>query len=230
MTRRARSTCRLLLKGSLLFLSMTAVILLVRTLDFTDLDAAWVDRHIRSRGFAGILFFLAVTACVSALGFPRQALSFLGGYAFGAVPGTLWTTLGTTAGCVLSFSYARLLGRSLIMRFFEPRMRRLNVFLARSPFAMTLVIRCLPVGNNTVTSLLGGLSSIPALPFIAGSFVGYIPQNLIFAVLGSGMRVDPFWRILLSAALFVLSSVLGYMLHRRHMVAQLLENNKEGGE
>jgi uncharacterized membrane protein YdjX (TVP38/TMEM64 family) len=81
---------------------------------------------------------------------------------------------------------------------------------------MTLVIRSLPVGNNAVTSLMGGLSAIPFPPFLAGSFLGYIPQHLVFAILGSGLRVDPFWRVAISAVLYLCSTAFGYLLYRRH--------------
>lgn len=216
---------KMLLKGSVLFLSLAGIIVLVQTLDFSSFDSRWVDEQIRSQGASGVMLFIGLTAVASALAFPRQALSFLGGYAFGAEFGTLWVTVGTTLGCALGFTYARLIGRAFIMRFFERRMKKLNAFLACSPFSMTLVIRSLPVGNNAVTNLMGGLSSIPAFSFMAGSFVGYIPQNLIFAILGSGMRVEPFWRITLSAVLFVLSSAFGYLLYRRHKIAHALEEN-----
>lgn len=215
----------MVLKGSVLFLSFAGIIVLLQILDFSSFDSQWVDEHIRSRGASGILLYIGLTAVASALAFPRQILSFLGGYAFGAEFGALWATIGTTAGCALGFTYARLMGRAFIMRFFKRRMTKLNAFLKRSPFSMTVVIRSLPVGNNAVTNLLGGLSSIPAFSFIAGSFVGYIPQNLIFSILGSGMHVEPFWRITLSATLFVLSSVFGYLLYRRHKIAQALEEN-----
>lgn len=225
MTSSTHTIAKMALKGSVLFLSFAGIIVLFQIFDFNSFDSQWVDDHIRSRGTSGILLYIGLTAIASALAFPRQALSFLGGYAFGAEFGTLWATIGTTAGCALGFTYARLIGRAFIMRFFERRMAKLNTFLKRSPFSMTVVIRSLPVGNNAVTNLLGGLSSIPAFGFLSGSFVGYIPQNLIFSILGSGMHVETFWRIALSATLFVLSSAFGYLLYRRHKIAQALEEN-----
>ncbi len=226
----ARAVAKLALKGGVLFLTLAGLILLVQALDITHLDAAWIDGHIRGQGRSGVALFVALTAVASALGVPRQGISFLGGYAFGAEWGVLWSTLGTGTGCALGFTYARLLGRSFVMRLFGRRLAKLNAFLSRAPFTMTLVVRCLPVGNNAVTNLLGGLSSIPAFSFITGSCVGYIPQNLIFAILGSGMRVEPFWRIALSAVLFVLSSILGYLLYRRHRVAHILEEGQTDAE
>ena len=83
---------------------------------------------------------------------------------------------------------------------------------------MTFIIRSLPVGNNLMTNILAGVSRIPALPFFAGSCLGYIAQNFIFALLGSGVRVEPFWRTAISAGLFVVASLLGLWLYRRYKV------------
>ena len=218
----SRGAVRLLFKGMAFFFTLAGIILLAHALDVAHMDAAWFDANIRRHGNWGIVLYIGLAAVGSACGIPRQALSFLGGYGFGILYGTVWTTLGTTAGCALGFFYARLLGRSFISRLFARRIARLNAFLSSSPFTMTLVIRSLPVGNNALTNLLGGLSSISATGFIAGSCIGYIPQNLIFAILGSGMRVDPFWRTAIATLLFAASSVVGYMLYRRHKIAQTL--------
>jgi len=226
MTRHPLGAVKLLFKGAAVFLTLAGIILLANLLDIAHMDAEWFDANIRRHGSWGILLYIALAAIGSACGIPRQALSFLGGYGFGAIYGTVWVTLGTTAGCALGFFYARIIGRSVITRLFAKRIARLNAFLSRSPFTMTLVIRSLPVGNNALTNLLGGLSSIPPTRFVAGSCIGYIPQNLIFAILGSGMRVDPFWRTAISAVLFAASSLVGYMLYRRHKIAQALHEEE----
>ncbi len=143
--------------------------------------------------------------------------------AFGAAFGTLWATVGATLGCMLTFFYARFAGQSLVNRRFSHRVARVNAFLSRNPFTMTFIIRCLPVGNNVLTNLIAGVSSIPAVQFFAGSFIGYIPQHFIFALLGSGVHVSPVLRTVTSALLFVLSSVFGYMLYRRYRIDRDLE-------
>lgn len=102
-----------------------------------------------------------------------------------------------------------------------PREAGLFAALAVEPGAegcsrMAFIIRSLPMGNNLVTNILTGGSRIPALPFFAGACPGYIAQNFIFALLGSGVGVDPFWRTVISVALFVIASPLGLWLYRRH--------------
>ena len=221
-------TIRGILKGAAVFLGLAGAIALLHAfgLDST-LDTAWIDSHIRDHGLQGHLLYIGIAGVLTALAVPRQFVSFLGGYAFGAAFGTLWATVGATLGCMLTFFYARFAGQSLVNRRFSHRVARVNAFLSRNPFTMTFIFRCLPVGNNVLTNLIAGVSSIPAVQFFAGSFIGYIPQHFIFALLGSGVHVSPVLRTVTSALLFVLSSVFGYMLYRRYRIDRDLEETDD---
>lgn len=92
---------------------------------------------------------------------------------------------------------------------------------------MTLLIRFLPVGSNLLTNLVAGVSAVRWLPFMAGSALGYIPQTLIFVLLGSGIHIDPVFRISLSVALFVVSGGLGVYLYRRYRHGKRLDDALE---
>ncbi|MDR0827727.1 MAG: VTT domain-containing protein [Desulfovibrio sp.] len=204
-----------ILKMSLFFLGLAGVIACVHLLDLQELlDPAFADTHLRQNG--GTFLYIALVMFLSPLGFPRQGLAVLGGYAFGALSGTLLTLAGLSLGCAAGFFYARILARPALQKRFGKKIQRLDDFLSRNPFAMTVAVRCFPLGNNALTNLAAGLTSIPALPFFAGSCIGYSPQTLIFALLGSGLRVDPLWRILTAALLFVLASGAGVLIYRRY--------------
>ena len=226
MTLLISPSTRRIAKAFLFFFALSAMIFLIHFLDIQAFDEAAIDARIRSNGLRGIILYIAITAIGSSMGVPRQALSFLGGYAFGAIAGTIYATLGTTLGCACAFFFARFFARKLISKKFATPMKRLDAFLSRAPFTMTLVVRFLPVGNNALTTLLAGVSSIPGRWFIIGSFLGYIPQTLIFSLLGSGIRVDPFWRVTTSAILFVIATLIGYLLYRRHKIRQALEGEE----
>ena len=75
-----------------------------------DVDIEW-DAEVRGQGALGEGLFVAVAALLVAVGLPRQMVSFLGGYAFGFLAGTVLALAATASGCVLAFGYARLLGR-----------------------------------------------------------------------------------------------------------------------
>jgi len=173
------------------------------------LSEHWIDREVRGQGYAGEALFLGVAILAVSLGIPRQVISFLAGYAFDLLLGVLLALLATLLGCVLSFYFSRLLARSLVAERFSGRVRRMDDFLREHPFTMTLLIRLLPVGNNLVTNLTAGVSSVPAGWFLLGSGIGFLPQTLVFALAGSGVALDPAWRIGGGVLLFVASGALG---------------------
>lgn len=224
-------TLLILIKGLLLITSLVLLALLLQELEPDHmLSEAWIDSQIRGQGVRGELVFLAMTAVTTALGFPRQLLAFLGGYAFGFALGSVLALSGTLAGSLLAFFYARLLGRSLVQHRFYARVRKLDDFLSGHPFGMALIIRLLPVGNNMVTNLVAGVSSVAALPFLAGSGLGYLPQTLVFALAGSGVHFAPGLRLTLAVLLFLFSSLLGVWLYRRHRQAGILALETDGDE
>jgi len=180
------------------------------------MDESWIDENVRGQGLRGWIIFISAGGILAAVGFPRQVLAFMGGYAFGIVKGTTIAVLATGVGCILTFTYARLLGRSFVQRKFPRKIKRIDDFLADSPFLMTLLIRLLPAGSNVATNAAAGVTRVSPFPFVTGSMLGYIPQSAVFALAGSGVEVDPVWRISLSVILFIVSGVLGVYLYRRY--------------
>jgi uncharacterized membrane protein YdjX (TVP38/TMEM64 family) len=204
------------LKGLALIALVAAGVVLFKIMDLEHvMNAGWVETEITSRGLAGWFWFVGVFGLFMALGLPRQLPSLLAGFAFGVALGTVLTLAGSGLGCAVSFLYARHLGKDFVMSRFEQRIRKVNALFSRHPFAAAVAIRFMPVGNNLVTNLLAGVSDAPLLPYLAGSMLGYIPQTFVFALLGSGVKVDPLVRISLAALLFVLASWLGYRLYLR---------------
>lgn len=207
---------KVVVKGLLMIVSLVALGYALNALGLAEaLDTAWLDHEVVGRGLTGMALFVGTGILLTGAGLPRQLVAFGGGYAFGLVEGTLLALAAQTLGCAVAFLYARLLGRSMIQKRFGPRVRRIDSVLRGHPFSMTLLIRFLPVGSNLATNLAAGVSSVGALPFIAGSMIGYLPQTIIFALLGTGVQVDQGFRIGLSAALFVASALLGVGLYRR---------------
>jgi uncharacterized membrane protein YdjX (TVP38/TMEM64 family) len=213
-----------ILRGLIFLASLVAIGFLIRAMQLDSfLDKAWIDSEIRGRGITGEVLLVATGAVFVAVGLPRQIISFLAGYGFGFVTGLGLGLAATTLGCIISFFYARFLGRDVIQRRFPGRVRRIDDFLADNPFTMTLLIRFLPAGSNLVTNLVAGVSKVGWVPFVAGSAVGYIPQTAVFALVGSGIGVDPVWRIGLSVVLFVVCGGLGIHLYRRYRHGKSLE-------
>lgn len=204
------------LRGIFLILSLIGIGLLLKTAGLDHLfEREWIDANVRGNGLHGYGLFLAAGALMTAIGLPRQVVAFFGGYAFGVLLGLLLGAVAALGGCMLAFYYARLFGRSLVRRLFPEKLQRFDDFVQGHAFSMTLIMRLLPVGSNLVTNLIAGVSRIHKPGFFAGSFVGYLPQTLVFALAGSGLTVGSQWQIGLSIVLLVVSGLLGVRLYRR---------------
>jgi uncharacterized membrane protein YdjX (TVP38/TMEM64 family) len=183
-------------------------------------DTQWFNDHILGSGPLSVVIFLAVSAVFTGVGLPRQLIGFLGGFAFGIVGGTLLSTVGSGLGCAMAAMYGRMGGRDLVERKMGQRVHKVNRFLQHEPFNTALAIRLFPLGSNLIVNLAAGVSSIPLLPFVLGSTLGYIPQNFIFALFGAGMNRESTTGVVLSVgmsvALFVISAWMGIRVYRRY--------------
>ncbi len=218
-------TSRIVIRSILLFAMLIGIGALIRLTPLGDvLDKGWIDTYVLGEGIRGELIFLGVGALFTAVGLPRQAVAFMAGYAFGIVFGTVIGVLAALLGCMITFFVARFLARDLVAHKFPDKLLRMDAFLSENTFTTTLLIRFLTVGSNVLTNMLAGVSGAAALPFFAGSAIGYIPQMLIFALVGSGFAVEPGIRLMISIALFAASGVLGLWLYRRYRDAHKLLN------
>lgn len=219
---------KILIRGLVLFVSVVVLGVLIKTTEMGAVfDQAWIDTYVRDRGVKGFLLFLALGWALTSIGLPRQLVAFLGGHAFGFALGTGLALAATTLGCITAFMFARLLGRDMVARRFSDRIRRIDGFLSENPLAMTLLIRFLPLGSNFATNLAAGVSGVRAVSFFTGSAIGFVPQTVVFALLGSGISIDPGFRITFSAVLFVVSGLLGIHLYRRYRHGKTFDEEVE---
>ncbi|MBY0336173.1 MAG: VTT domain-containing protein [Acetobacteraceae bacterium] len=212
-------------KAALLALGLAVGGLLLRALGAAP-GAEWVDLYVRDQGLLGETLFVLVAAAATVVGVPRQAVAFLGGYAFGAALGAALALAAQLLGCAIAYGWARAVGQGWVERRldgrFGPKLRPLVETLRAHPFQAALALRLFPVGNNLALNLLAGVSGIAAGPFLAASALGYLPQTVVFALLGKGIRVDGAWQLGLSAALLAASVALGLWLMRRHRAGKVV--------
>lgn len=167
-------------------------------------------------GIRGPALFLLLATILTAIGLPRQIPAFVAGYAFGLWDGAAIALISQILACGLDFSWSRLLGRAFVYRRFGPMLRKIDSTLAARPFVATLAFRLMPVGSNILLNLAAGLSSVRALPFITASAIGFIPQTVIFALIGRGSAPSHAYVLAIGVAMFVLSALCGIALFRKY--------------
>ncbi|MEN8206112.1 MAG: VTT domain-containing protein [Pseudomonadota bacterium] len=201
---------RFIFRGLLVMVILVLITWLLKDV----LDQGWIDARVRDNGVAGVLLFVLVCCLLGSAGLSRQVIAFLGGYAFGFSQGVVLSMVAVVAACIATFYVSRVLLRSYLSKRFSTRIQQIDAFLRGNTFTMALLVRLLPLGSNWMINIAAGVSSVRKLPFFLGSALGYIPQMLIFSLLGSGTRVDQFWQVAIAMALFVLAATLGIVLYR----------------
>ena len=208
---------RVLGKGLMMLAVLAAVGFLLKSSPLGDFfEKSAIDDLVKGQGLRGEFLYVAAGALLTAVGFSRQAVAFMGGYAFGLAYGAGLSVFAAAIGCAMTFCYARFFARKTIARKFSERIRRVDAFLSGNPFVMTLLIRFLPVGSNFLTNLAAGVSSVSGVVFVTASATGYIPQMVIFSLVGSGVHLDMGYGIGLSIILFIASGLLGVRLYRKY--------------
>lgn len=203
---------RVILSG----LVLIAVLVMLAWLLRDVIDERWIDTWVRGRGLRGELLFIAAGALLASLGLSRQVLAFLGGYSFGFLPGVVMSMIAVVAGCVITFNVSRHFLQARVRRRFSERVDRIDGFLGDNTFTATLMFRLLPAGSNFLLNVAAGASGVRSVPFFLGSALGYMPQMLVFSLVGSGIRVSETWQVVIAMALFVLAAVMGVVLYRKY--------------
>ncbi|WP_025886396.1 TVP38/TMEM64 family protein [Asaia prunellae] len=163
--------------------------------------------------------FLAIGIPYSLFGLPRQALCLVAGLMFGTLAGFGLAALATLCGTMLGFLWIRRLAssaqRERWQTRFRGRLRLIGIILERSPFQAVLTLRLMPVGSALMVTAAAGLYGVPLGAFCWASFIGAIPQNLVFVLIGAGTQLGQGIQIGLGVMLFAGSSILAWALLTR---------------
>ena len=163
------------------------------TLSLKDLSPTYwgkylVDQQLIPQGPQGVVILFVVLTIATAIGLPRQIAAFISGYSLGGLSGALVATLAATSGCLLTFSAARHLFRLQIQKKYPQKISKISAFIGQQTLVKTIVIRLLPLGSNLITNIVAGVTRVSAKRYLLGSFLGFIPQMLIFSFAGSGVQ------------------------------------------
>jgi len=200
------------IKTFVLLLTIAAGFFLLNKTPLRDLlyNSEWVQgQFLASKNVKSILLFIAGGGILTVFGFPRLVLSAIGGFVYGTMSGTLYALAGTLWGCFLSFFYSRFLAQEFVRSHIPEKAMKVETLLLSQPFLVSIMIRNLPVGNNTITNLMAGVSRIKTVPYFSGSLIGFIPQTLVFSLLGSGISRDGTIQVVISLILF--AATIGFM-------------------
>jgi len=132
------------------------------------------------------LAYALIVVVLVALGAPRLIFYVLGGLAFGFWHGLLLAQAGAVTGSWLTFCAVRKGGRGWLQQRFGGHRFVGKAFRVRSSVKAVVMIRQLPLTSVMINGGLA-LSQVSARVFLLGTFIGYLPQGIIAALIGSGV-------------------------------------------
>ena len=210
-----------LLRSHLVAIVLLAIFLSIVVLTVLFPPSEWIPAGywgelLESYGTNGMLLFVFISILATAVGLPRQMVAFIAGLAYGVVPGLLLSLLAAILGCYLTVRISKRFLAAVVTNRYPDFIVKLDKLLRHDVFTKILILRLQPFGTNLLTNVCVGFTAIPHKVFLAASAIGYIPQMLVFVLLGKGVRVGSQTQLLLSLAMLLLSLILGFVLYKKH--------------
>ncbi|WP_093329252.1 TVP38/TMEM64 family protein [Thalassotalea agarivorans] len=187
----------------------------------TDTQAIqqWVTEQL-PEGPLGYILLLLVLTLFMAIGLPRQVCAFSWGFVAGPLLGAILSTVSATIACILTLLFSRTALSGFFKTRFNKQYHLVHGFFSKDTALKAFIIRLIPAGSNFLTNVLAGASRTPFKPYVLGTFIGFIPQMTIFAMLGAGIRVGNTTQIVASVVMIVIALLLSVYLIKKNKHAK----------
>lgn len=175
---------------------------------------AWVDRSgiWGKLLFVGMVYLQVIVALI-----PGEPLELAGGYAFGALEGTLLSMAGIVLGSWTIFSLVRRLGPRFVEVFFpEKEMKRLS-FLKNPKKAKVLafILMTIPGTPKDLLSYFAGLTPLTLKQWLSIVVVARIPSLVTSTVSGGAAGEENYLLAGITLAITLTLSILGMLYYRK---------------
>ena len=173
----------------------------------------WVDGHglLGMAAYVGMVFLQVVVAVI-----PGEPLEISGGYAFGALRGSVLCLLGGVLGSVAVFALVRRFGRELVEIFFPREKLEKLKFLQSSPKrdALFWLIFTVPGTPKDLLCYFAGLTDLSWGKWLLLCTVGRLPSVLTSTIGGSALGVKDYQFAILVFAVTLAVSGVGLLIYR----------------
>ena len=194
-----------------------AIILLMSSSQWLEdkVDAEAVSAWIASKGVFGVIGLVVGGALLTGIGLPRQLVALCAGYGFDLFVGSALAIVTVSFGALLTFTFSRYFARPWVMRKYPEATQKVDTFIQDQPFLKIVTIRFAPVGTNMLTNLAAGTTALPASVFLTASALGFLPQTLVFVLIGNGLAINSHQRVLAAVILAFVSILLCWVIYKR---------------
>lgn len=190
---------------------------------------AWIN----GLGMIGPLVYILLFMSAALFFLPGLPVAILGGLAFGPLMGTVWASIGSTAGAALAFVVARYVARDMVEGWAQanPVFKKIDDGVAAQGWRMLMITRLVPVFPFNLQNYAYGLTKIGFPTYVLVSWICMLPGAVAFTfmggaiVSGEGNIGRTFVYLGIGAVVFVLISLIPGWIKKRSKLADL---EKEG--
>jgi uncharacterized membrane protein YdjX (TVP38/TMEM64 family) len=143
----------------------------------------------RTGFWAPLIFFAAVGASIF-IGAPRTPFCVVGGILFGFVEGLVLSQIATLVGAYGPFLFARYSAHAWVEKKLQ-KFDNIRVFLENPTIFDVFLFRQIPIWGLVLNLSLGSIR-LSHPKFVVGSFLGFLPQAIVFTLIGSGLGEESF--------------------------------------
>lgn len=142
---------------------------------------------IQGLGVLGPVALVVFYALVCLFLLPGSVLTLAAGFMFGMVWGTVCASLGATLGATAAFIVGRFLIRGWIERrlMIHPGFLAVDRAIGSQGFKIVLLVRLCSLFPYDLMSYLFGLTKVPLGRYVVATWLGRLPETLLFAYLGT---------------------------------------------
>lgn len=187
---------------------------MVRFASDPDKFRDWVDGH----GVWGMLAYMGMVALqVLAALIPGEPLEIAGGYAFGAVWGTVLCLLGAFLGSAAVFAVVRKWGVPLVEVFFPQDKLDKLTFLKTSPkrTALLWLVFTIPGTPKDLLCYFAGLTDLRWTTWLLIASVGRLPSIITSTVGGNALGLQNYQFAAITFAATTVIAGVGLVIYRQ---------------
>jgi uncharacterized membrane protein YdjX (TVP38/TMEM64 family) len=188
------------------------------SVDNIDRIGVWFD----GLGAWAPVAFVVLWIAASVFFLPGLPVSIAGALIFGAVWGTVYTTIGANLGAAAAFLIGRYAARGMVESQIakNARLRAIDDGVRRHGWRMLMLTRLVPIFPFNIQNYVYGLTDISLGTYVVVNVVCMLPGTIAYNFAAGSVRTGDFgttlWYLAIAAVFFVLLSLLPGWLSKRY--------------
>ena len=156
------------------------------SLEMVQKKQEWLLYMVHQHYTIAVLGFIGVYSAHGTLALPATSLLMItGGFLFGAIPGTIYSLIGSVVGGTGAYYITRTLFGNALNAKYHTQLGHFREKLEQEYIPYLIIMRLIPVIPFCLANILCGLALIPLRIFWWTLVVGIFPSLCIFSALGT---------------------------------------------